>query len=303
MVARALGLCVERGKLLARSGDLDFLIRDLVLVEGAGVGALVDLGRDLGDGAVEVEVGAVGEMRVEDAEILHEGLVAASLPGLTLERTDLALHLLDDVGDAEEIRLGVLELAECLFLLRLVLGDAGGLLEDGAAVLRAAVEQEGGLALLHDGVGAPADAGVHEEIVDVLEAAGGAVDQVLALAVAEDATGDADLVPLDPEFLLALGEGHRDLRHVVRLAGVGSAEDDIRHLAAAQGLGRLLAEHPADGVEDVRFAATVRADDGGHAAVEAQDGLRGEGLEADQFNGLEIHGKKRVMEVPESTLF
>ena len=179
MVAGPLGLGIERGELLAGAGDLDLLLGDLAFVEGACVGALVDLGGHFGDGAVQVEVGAVGEVGVEDAEILHEGLVAAGLACLALERSDLALDLLDDVGDAEEVRLGVFELAESLFLLGLVLGDACGLLEDGAAILGAAVEQEGGLPLLHDGVGAPADAGVHEEIVDVLEAAGGAVDQVL----------------------------------------------------------------------------------------------------------------------------
>ena len=291
VVAGPLGLGVECGKLLAGAGDLDLLLGDLALVEGAGVGALVDLGGHLGDGAVQVEVGAVGEMGVEDAEILHEGLVAAGLACLSLERSDLALDLLDDVGDPEEVRLGVLELAESLFLLGLVLGYAGGLLEDGAAVFRAAVEQEGGLPLLHDGVGAPADAGVHEEIVDVLEAAGGPVDQVLGLAVAEDAPGDPDLVPLHAELLLALGKGHRDLGHVVGLAGVGAAEDDIRHFTAAQGLCRLFAKHPADGVQDVRLAAAVGADDGGHSTVEAQGGLRGEGFESDQFEGLKKHGK------------
>ena len=73
-------------------------------------------------------------------------------------------------------------------------------------------------------------------------------------------------------------------------AGVGAGEDDVRHLAAAQRLGRLLAEHPADGVEDVRFAAAVRADHAGDALVEIQDRLRGERLEAEELERFEVHG-------------
>ena len=128
--------------------------------------------------------------------------------------------------------------------------------------------------------------------MDILQPAGRAVDQILRLAVAEHTPGDADLVPFDPQLLLALRERHRNLRHVVRLAGVGAVEDHVRHLASAQSLGRLLAENPSDGIEDVRFPAAVRADDGGHTPMEAQDGLWGKRLETNQFNGLQIHKKR-----------
>ena len=90
-------------------------------------------------------------------------------------------------------------------------------------------------------------------------------------AVAEDAARDADLVPFDAEFLLAFRKSERDLRHAERLAGIGAAKNDVSHFAAAQRLGRLLAEHPADGIEHVRFAAAVRPDHGGHAAMEVQN--------------------------------
>ena len=42
-------------------------------------------------------------------------------------------------------------------------------------------------------------------------------------------------------------------------ARVGAGEDDVGHFPTAQRLGRLLAEHPADRVEHVGFAAAVRA--------------------------------------------
>ena len=80
---------------------------------------------------------AARAVRLHGAEIGDQRLVAARLAGLPLERADLALHLFDDVLQAHEIRLGRLQLAQRLFLLRLEAGDAGRFLEDRAPVLRA----------------------------------------------------------------------------------------------------------------------------------------------------------------------
>ena len=70
-----------------------------------------------------------------------------------------------------------------------------------------------------------------------------------------------------------------------------AGEDDVLHLAAAQRLRALLAEHPADRVDDVGLARAVRADDAGDARLEAQRRRRGEGLEALQRQALEVHGR------------
>ena len=139
-----------------------------------------------------------------------------------------------------------------------------------------------------------ADARVHEEALDVAEAAGRAVDEVLALAGAEDAAGYGDLVVLEAELLLAVGEGDGDLGHAEGLVVVGAGEDDVGHRAAAQGGGALLAEDPADGVRDVGLAAAVGADDGGDAGLEDEARLLREALEAVDFECLEIHGRGRV---------
>ena len=70
------------------------------------------------------------------------------------------------------------------------------------------------------------------------------------------------------------------------LRDAGAVEDDVGHLAAAQALGRLLAEDPADRVDDVALARPVRPDDAGDARREVEPGLVGERLEADQFEAL-----------------
>ena len=74
--------------------------------------------------------------------------------------------------------------------------------------------------------------------------------------------------------------------------------------------GGLLAEHPGDGVGDVRFAAAVGPDDGGDAfAGELDFGAVAEGFEAEDLNFLELEHadlvrRKRVRwRVNESTLF
>ena len=64
---------------------------------------------------------------------------------------------------------------------------------------------------------------------------------------------------------LRVDEGKRDLSHTRGLAVAGARKDNVFHLDAAQGFGRLLAEHPGDGIRYVGFAAAVRSDDGGDA--------------------------------------
>ena len=230
------------------------------------------------------------DVGVKNPEVGDDRLVAAGLGGLALEGADLALDLFDDVLDTHEVRLSVFQLAERFFFLSLELRDAGGLLEDRAAIFRAVAQDLVDLSLLHDRVGAAAHAGVHEELVDVAEAACGFIDEILALPISINPAGYADFVPLGAEFLFTLREGHGNLGHTKCRAAVRAAENDIRHLAAAQGFCRLLAKDPANGVEDIRLAATIRTYDGCDASVEVEDGFCGEGFEADDFQRLQIHG-------------
>ncbi len=124
-----------------------------------------------------------------------------------------------------------------------------------------------------------------------LQPADGLVQQVIRVAIAENAPGHAHFVPVDPEFLRAIGEGERDFGEAERLAGIGAAENNVGHFAAAQRFGGLLAQHPADGIEHVGFAATVRADDGGDAFVKFESGFIGKRLEAEKFERFEMHAR------------
>src|SRR5688572_27389807 len=68
---------------------------------------------------------------------------------------------------------------------RLVFRNARGLFDQLAAIGRSRAENHADLALLDNRVGLGAKAGVHQQLVDVSEPAGLAVDQVLALTGSE----------------------------------------------------------------------------------------------------------------------
>jgi len=59
-----------------------------------------------------------------------------------------------------------------------------------------------------------------------------------------------------------IDEGERHFGHAGRLAIASSGKDDVFHARTAQSLCRLLAEHPGNCIRNVRFPATVGADDG-----------------------------------------
>src|SRR3989449_3583753 len=102
----------------------------------------------------------------------------------------------------------------------------------------------------------------------------------LALPVGLAAAREVRLLPLEEERHL----GHAE-RPVLRVAG----EDDVLHRLAAEMARALLAQHPADRVDDVRLAAAVRSDDGGHPRRQLEDGPLHERLEAVQLDLLDPH--------------
>ena len=80
-----------------------------------------------------------------------------------------------------------------------------------------------------------------------------------------------------------------DLGPAERGAAGRAGEDDVLHLAAAQGLGALLAHHPGEGVDDVGLARAVGPDDAGDPRLELQGRRRGEGLEPAEGQALQVH--------------
>ena len=139
------------------------------------------------------------------------------------------------------------------------------------------------LALLDDRVGAGTDSGIHEQLGDVQQTAGGLVDQVVTLSVAVQSPGQLDLgIIEEPGRRPAVlgGEDQRHLGHTQRAAVIAAGKDHVLHELAAQVLGGLFPHAPADGVHDVGLAAAIGADHAGHPLLEVEYHLVGEGFEA-----------------------
>ena len=297
LLARCVDFSVEVGEAMPKLLKLVLAAQDTLRKVFHLRTKLLALNRALGNLALQAIELMPRELRVEMLQLHRDLLVAAGLASLALERADLPLHLADEVIDAQQVLVGVLELAERLLLLRLELRDARRLLEHHAPVLGLALDDLRDVALRHDGVTGLPHPRAHEELLNVAQAARHLVDVILRAAVAEDAPRDGDLVEshLDACRLELLGihvaDGQGNLRHAEGPATISAVKDDIRHLAAAQRPGRLLTQHPADGIGHVGLAAAIRPDDGGDAGLEVERGLVREGLEAKNGEVLQIHAR------------
>jgi hypothetical protein len=124
-----------------------------------------------------------------------------------------------------------------------------------------------------------ADARVGQQFLDVEQPALHAVDGVLALAGAEQGAGDRHLAEVDGQDAGGVVDGEGHLGPAQRRPLLGAGEDDVVHLLAADRLRRLGAEHPADGVDDVRLAAAVGPHHHGDTGFHLEDRRIGERLE------------------------
>ncbi len=231
----------------------------------------------------------MGDLRAEFLEAIGVLPVAARLARLQLDAPQPAVDFVDDVGEAEEILLDALQPPQGFDLSRLEAADARRFLEDHAAVLCRRLEEYVDLSLFNDAVGLGAQTGAGEEIANVTEAAGLAVDQVLPFATAVHAPRDVHFGRVDGENTGRIIERERDFGGIHRPACAGTVEDHVGHFLAAEALDALFAEYPLDGVDNIRLARAVRPDDDGDSRGELEPRLVGEALETEEFQGLE-HG-------------
>ena len=232
--------------------------------------------------SLEVEEPALVVEGRELADPLAEPPVAVGRLGLPLERVPGALHLGDDVLQADEVLPGRFELVLGLALLVLVIRRARGFLQEEPLFGGLRSDEVADGPLLDDEVARLADGVLPELVLDVLEPGGLAVEPVLALAGPEDAVGD-------DEVLVLLAERQGDVGHAQgRVLGV-AVEDDVLGPVAAERFDAGPAENPQHGVDEVAFSGAVRADDGRDPGMEGDFRALGEGLEALQFELFNAH--------------
>ncbi len=231
--------------------------------------------------------------RQQQARFEHlalEALVQLGGLGLTLERAQTGAGLALDVKRAVEVVLGAFELQLGAAAALAVLAEAGGLLDQEAAVAGLGVDDRVDAALGDDRVGLLAETGVGEHLDHVHEPTAGAVEPVLALARTVQAAQDRDLAERQRDGAVGVVEHELDLGGAAGLHTAAAAEDHVLHRLPAHRQRGLLAHRPQHGVGDVGLARPVGPDHHGDARAEIEAGAVGEGLEALQRERLQIHG-------------
>ena len=257
-------------------------------------------------------------------QLVAQPLIAARLPRLAFQCPPLFVDLEHDIVDAKEILPCGIELELGGPPPRLVFGDARGLFDQLTAIGRATAENQSDLALFDDCVGLRAEARVHQQLVDIAQPAGRAVDQVFTFAGAVQPPGHLDFardrlndflggrvmaiavalpavaVGRDLTMLLFERRRHDVLEHAAEpqphfrrcggLASVAAAEDHVLHAVAAEALRALLAHNPRNRVGHVALAASIGTDNRRHAFVEGELRAIRKGFESVDFKSFEAHG-------------
>jgi hypothetical protein len=212
--------------------------------------------------------------------------------GLPLQLLELCVELAQDVFDADQVLAGIGETILGLAAALLVARNAGGLLEEHPQVLGAGLDDPRDHPLADDRVGARAQPGAEEDVVDVLAAHHLVVDEVAGLALAGEHPLDREFgeaAPAAADAPEGVVEDEFDRGARCRLALGRAAEDHVLHRLAAQLRGARLAKHPAHRVHDVGLAAAVGADHAHQLARNLERGRVGEGLEASELELFEPH--------------
>ena len=242
---------------------------------GFGLGLIL-----LGGFQVRLELQGLGAEGLEvfqpHGDLQHAELVAVDQIllrrfGLLAQGLHLELQLGNFIVDPHQVFLGALHLALGLLLAVAVFGDTGGLLEDLTALTALDGQNLVDLALADDGVALPAHAGVHEELVHILEADGLLIDVVLGLTAAVVPAGHRHLRFIAVKNMLRVVDHQRDLGKAHGAALGRAAENDILHFRTAELTAALLAHDPADGVGNIGLAAAVGTHDGRNVLAEIQD--------------------------------
>ena len=117
--------------------------------------------------------------------------------GLTPQRLQLTAQFSRQIGQPREVALHRIQLAQGLLLALAVLEHARSLFDEPPSILGGRVQDRVELPLADDDVHLPTDTGVRQQLLDVQESAGCAVDGVLRPAVAKESARDRDLGVLD----------------------------------------------------------------------------------------------------------
>ena len=216
-------------------------------------------------------------------DALGIGPIPSRFAGLGLYASNPLTDLIDEILEPVEIVLCSQQGSETLSLPEPVLRDTGRLFKNYTPVGIGRLQKNVDFSLLEDRVGGRSEAGIQEEILDVLEATAVLVDEIFALTASKQPSGDGNLREVDVEIPLCIIEDDSDLGVAQRLAILGSTEDDVHHLSPPQTLGRLAAKNPLEGIDDIGLSAAIGTDNSGYTRFEIEARSVSERFEAYEF--------------------
>ena len=210
---------------------------------------------------------------------------------LELQRSQAGAQFALDIARALEIGRDAGELGLGALSPPLELAQPGGLLDEAAALVRPRQQHLVDGALGDDAVQVAAEARLGQEVAHVEAPHGLAVEQVVAVARAIEASHDRQLVARDADAAVAVVDHELDLAHAARGVLLGAGEEHVLPCLGAQLAGRLRGHGPLQRVGDVGLAGAVRADHDRDAGLEAQLQRIAERLEAAHADCTQMHSR------------
>ena len=219
------------------------------------------------------------------ADLSRDLAVALRLTGLALQRLQLRGELADHIAEALKIRLGGLEAKLSLVAPTVQAGNAGGIFQHAAALLRSGIDDLPDAALAHQRRRARTGRCVLEQEANIAGARILAVDPVGRAGFALDAPGHLKVIGVVELGRRRAGAIVDEQRHLGSVAGrpeLRSGEDHILHGRAAHALIGGLAHRPAQRLEQIRLAAAIRPDHAGEPRLDQDFGRLDKGFEAEK---------------------
>jgi hypothetical protein len=210
-----------------------------------------------GFGPAEVQEQAFGA-----AQVGADGAIAGGLAGLARELRKLAGELFNDVVNTAKVGFGAIQFQFCFVAPLIEAADPGGFLQNSAAGFWFGVDQFADLALTHQCGRMRPGRGVGEQHLDITGADVFGVGFIGGAGVAGDTAHNVQRIKVvEPgrRKAVAIVDGERDFGKVAGRAGGGPGKNHVFHAAAAHGGGAVFAHDPAQGFEQVGFAASVWA--------------------------------------------
>ena len=232
------------------------------------------------------------QQRFYFADIGGDIAIARRLPRLPFQTVDLFVDLVEHIVDAPDIFLGRLQPQFGLVAARMQTRNACRIFQNPASGLRLCRNDFADLPLPHHRMRACTGGGIGKQQLHIAGTDLARIDPVMRSRLALDPAADLDLV----EIVEGRGRGagtivemQRHFRHVAAWTVAGSGENYIIHARGTQGFIGAFAHHPAQGLDQIGFAATIGTDNAGQTGFDQKFGRFDKGFEADELEARQFH--------------